>query len=352
MSAENRGDRPALQAAGIKIIAEISGNHLGDFDRAKQLIQAAKASGATHVKLQTYTPDTITLRSDAESFRVSAGHELWGGRTLYDLYEEAHTPWSWQKELFDFARMIGIEIFSSPFDPTAVDFLESLDCPIYKVASLETGDIGLLKKIASTQKPVILSSGATKLEELDLAVETILSNGCGDLTILLCTSAYPTPTTGVNLRKLETIQRRYQLPFGLSDHTVTNEASLAALALGATVLERHLTLARSDGGPDGDFSLEPQEFATLVSSASRTLEALGVDDWSISPLEYESRRFRRSLFVVEDVNAGDKVNNSNVRSIRPSGGMEPREYEQISQKTFLRSVKKGTPVTRDMFFQD
>jgi N-acetylneuraminate synthase len=332
----------------VMLIAEISGNHLGSITRAKELILAAHESGATHVKLQTYTPDTITLDIDSPEFTVSSGHSLWGDRTLYDLYKEAHTPWDWHAELFEFAKSHNISIFSTPFDPTAVDLLERLETPFYKIASLETGDTGLIAKISRLGKTIIASTGASTLDEIDELVSTVRNNGNPELILLLCTSAYPTPIDGVNLSRIATLKNRYNVPIGLSDHTLTLEASLAAVALGAVVIERHFTLARSDGGADSAFSLEPSEFQRLSHSITEVRSSLGSPHWSINPIESESRRFRRSLYVVEDVKKGDLVSETNVRSIRPANGAPPNLFLSFLGKKFAQDVAVGTPMSNHL----
>jgi N-acetylneuraminate synthase len=266
---------------------------------------------------------------------VTGEHQLWGGRTLYDLYTEAHTPWEWHGELFEFAEKNGIFLFSTPFDSTAVDLLESLNTPLYKIASLETGDLGLIRKIAMQKKPILASTGASTLDEIDELVDTVVSTGNRDLTLLLCTSAYPTELEGVNLRRLSLLKSRYNLPVGLSDHTISLEASVGAISLGATVIERHFTLSRSDGGADAAFSLEPNEFLQLSRSIINVSRALGNPNWDVNPAESESRRFRRSLFVVEDVKKGDLITELNVRSIRPSTGLAPKFLPHILGKEFV-----------------
>jgi N-acetylneuraminate synthase len=333
----------------LMLIAEISGNHLGSFERAKELITAAKSNGATHVKLQTYTPDTLTLNVSTQDFRVMDGHSLWSGRTLYDLYTEAQTPWEWHKDLFKYASEIGATIFSTPFDPTAVELLESLNTPLYKIASLETNDIPLIRLVAETGKPLIVSTGATTLEEIDEVVETVAATGNKQLTLLLCTSAYPTPIYGVNLKRLGILQNRYGLPVGLSDHTLELEASLGAISLGATVIERHLTLSRADGGADSAFSLEPHEFKNLSISMQKTLAALGESNWDVNPLESESRRFRRSLYITKKVTKGEIVNFENVRSVRPGYGIAPKHLQEITGKKFLQDIPAGTALQWNHF---
>jgi pseudaminic acid synthase len=328
----------------ISLIAEISGNHLGDLARARLLIEAAAVSGATHVKLQTYTPDTITVDSDRPEFIIDRDHPLWGGRKLHELYQTAFTPWEWHKELFDLARSLNLIPFSSPFDPTSVEFLEGLQVELYKIASLESGDLPLIKLIAETGKPIIASTGASSLLEIDELVETVYSVGKSELTLLVCTSAYPTPINAVNLRRIETLRERYGLPVGLSDHTIDAEASIGAVALGATVVERHLTLKRSDGGPDAAFSLEPQEFKYLAQSLHKVEQAMGSNEWLEMSEESESRRLRRSLYVVKNVKKGEEITSVNVRSIRPANGLPPKVWFDIKGQRFAKDVEANTPL--------
>jgi pseudaminic acid synthase len=330
-----------------KLIAEISANHLGDLNIAKKLIHAAKDAGATHVKLQTYKADTMTLNLDSTDFSISKEHKLWGGRSLYGLYEEAHTPWEWHKELFKLAEELGIEIFSSPFDKTAVDFLENLDISMYKIASMESGDIPLIKYIAKTQKPIIASTGSSTLEEIDELVEAVHSEGNKKLTLLLCTSAYPTPQNQVHLARMELLRERYNLPIGLSDHTLGNSASLAAVAMGASVIERHFILNRSQGGPDSVFSLEPNELLDLSVHIKEIEESVGNKLWEIQPDESESRRLRRSLIIIKNVIEGEKISDLNIKSLRPNIGISPKFYEQVLGKTFNAAFDAGDSLTLD-----
>ena len=330
-----------------KLIAEISANHLGALNIAKKLIYAAKDAGATHVKLQTYKADTMTLNLDSADFSISKEHQLWGGRSLYGLYEEAHTPWEWHKELFELAEELGIEIFSSPFDKTAVDFLENLDISMYKIASMESGDIPLIRYIAKTQKPIIASTGSSTLEEIDELVEAVHSEGNSQLTLLLCTSAYPTPQNQVHLARMELLWERYNLPIGLSDHTLGNSASLAAVAMGATVIERHFILNRNQGGPDSAFSLEPNELRDLSVHIKQIEESVGNKLWEIQPDESESRRLRRSLIITKNVKKGEKISELNIKSLRPNIGISPKFYEQVLGKTFNAAFCAGDPLTFD-----
>jgi pseudaminic acid synthase len=334
------------------LIAEISGNHLGSLDLCKRLIHSAKDSGATTVKLQTYKAETMTLPLSNKDFLISNAHKLWGGRSLYELYEEAHTPWEWHKELFELARDIGIEIFSSPFDKTAVDFLESLEISMYKIASMESGDIPLIKYVAKTQKPIIASTGSSTLEEIDELVEAVNSEGNKNLTLLLCTSAYPTPQNQVHLARMELLRERYNLPIGLSDHTIGNSASLAAVAMGATVIERHFILNRSQGGPDSAFSLEPNELRDLSIQIEQIEDSVGLKSWSIQIDESESRRLRRSLIITKNVKEGDKISDLNIKSLRPNIGISPKFYEQVLGKTFKAAFSAGEPLNFDKIIEE
>ena len=333
-----------------KLIAEISGNHLGSLELCKNLIKSAKYSGATTVKLQTYKAETMTLSLPDKDFLISDNHSLWGGRSLYELYEEAHTPWEWHNELFELALEIGIEIFSSPFDKTAVDLLENLDIPMYKIASMESGDIPLIKYIAKTQKPIIASTGSSTLEEIDELVDAVNSAGNKNLTLLLCTSAYPTPQDQVHLARMNLLRERYGVPVGLSDHTLGNSASLAAVAMGATVIEKHFTLDRNQGGPDSAFSIEPKELTELSIQISQIEEAVGNKEWRIQPDESESRRLRRSLIIVSDVKNGEIVTESNVKSLRPSIGIAPKFFSEVLGKRFNDDYAAGTALTFEKLF--
>ncbi len=335
-----------------KVVAEISANHGGQLDRARKLVQAAADAGASMVKLQTYTADTITVDVDLPAFRVSEDHPLWAGRTLHSLYDEAHTPWEWHEELFNLARSLGIQPFSSPFDLSAVDFLESLDCPVYKIASLEIGDIPLIESVAATGKPVIVSTGAASLTELDDAVAAARKAGCEDLTLLVCTSSYPAQPKDAHVRRMDFLRSTYGTEVGLSDHTLGLGVSIAAVALGATVIERHVILNRSEGGPDADFSLEPAELAQLVEEVGNAGAALGEQNWIELGAESESRRFKRSLFVTKDAASGERITPENIRSIRPAGGLEPKHLSVVLGRTFSRSVRRGEPLSWDLVAGD
>jgi pseudaminic acid synthase len=329
-------------------IAEISANHLGNFDRATKLVLAAIGAGATAVKFQTYTAATMTLNLDTPEFRVSDDHPLWGGRKLFNLFEEAHTPWEWQSALFDLCRQHKVIPFSSPFDATAVDFLESLNAPMYKIASMETGDIPLIRKVAETGKPLIISTGATEWEEIEDVVATVQKAGNKDLTLLVCTSSYPSDPVDAHLNRIATLRNYFGVKVGLSDHTLGIGVSIAAIALGATAIEKHITLRRSDGGADGAFSMEPEEFAMLVNEGTSAFEALGNPEWSMQESEKDSRSWRRSLYVVTDVKEGQVVTNENVRAIRPGGGCPPKLLDGMLGKRFLQNYASGTQMTPEL----
>jgi len=328
-------------------VAEISANHLGSLSRAHQLIDASADAGATAVKFQTYTPDTMTL--NLKRLAVSDGHELWGGRSLYQLYEEAMTPWEWHAELFEHCRSRGVIPFSSPFDSTAVEFLESLDAPMYKIASLETSDHHLIKQVAETGKPTIISTGATELDEIEDLVQVFLSTGNEDLTLLVCTSSYPAQPKDANLRRMETLKGKFGVKIGLSDHTLGIGVALSAIALGACVIEKHITINRLDGGLDSAFSMEPNEFAQLVKEGKSAADSLGNSLWAMQASEMESRRLRRSLYVVEDVRKNEEVTRKNVRAIRPGEGLSPKYLDSTIGKRFLRDVTAGTPLSLELF---
>jgi len=326
----------------ILFIAEISGNHMGSFERAKDLVKAAAEAGATAVKFQTYTADTMTLNLD--SFKVANDHKLWGGEKLYDLYEQAHTPWEWHKDLFDLCISLNVIPFSSPFDPSAVEFLESLHAPMYKIASLETSDHLLIRTVAETGKPIIVSTGATTWQEVEDLVEVVNQAGNKNLTLLLCTSSYPADPVDANLNRIKLLRDHFGLKIGLSDHTLGIGVSLAAIALGATVIEKHLTLNRTDGGPDAAFSMEPNEFSSLVKEGKSVFQSLGYPDWKMQDSEKESRRLRRSLYIVNDVMKGDLVTNENIRAIRPGDGCSPKLLPSLLGKYFTNDYLVGTPM--------
>lgn len=331
----------------VYLIAEISANHNQDFDHAVKIIHAANDSGANAVKLQTYTPDTITINCDNEYFRIGKG-TIWEGRTLYDLYKEAHTPWEWQPKLKGIADDLGLDLFSSPFDHTAVDFLEKMEVPAYKIASFELVDLPLIQRVARTGKPIIMSTGMANLAEIDEAVRTARKAGATQIALLKCTSAYPAPPEEMNLRTIPHLSEAFQVPVGLSDHTLGIAMPVAAVAFGACTVEKHFTLSRSNPGPDSAFSLEPQEFKAMVDAVRLAEQACGSVSYEPTSQEAPSRVFRRSLFVVEDMKAGDIFTEKNVRSIRPGYGLRTKYLNDILNKTVSKDVKKGTPLSWDL----
>ncbi|MET0433249.1 MAG: pseudaminic acid synthase [Cellulomonas sp.] len=330
------------------VVAEMSGNHNGDLGRALAIVDAVAESGAQALKLQTYRADTITIDADGPAFRVSDGHELWGGKNLYQLYEEAHTPWEWHAPIFERAREHGLVPFSSPFDGTAVDLLEDLGVELYKIASLEIGDLALLRRVARTGKPMVISTGAASISDVDTAVRTIRAEGNDQVVVLACTSSYPALPSESNLRSIPVIRDTFDVVVGLSDHTKGIGAAVAGVALGACLIEKHVTLARADGGVDSDFSLEPHELAALATETEVAWQALGEVRLDPTAGEAESRRLRRSLYVVADVRAGDVVTEDNVRSIRPAGGLEPVHLDTVLGRTFRADVARGTALGWDL----
>ncbi|TDB77825.1 pseudaminic acid synthase [Micromonospora sp. KC723] len=341
---------PHLVGAGERpfVVAEMSGNHNGDLDRALAIVDAVAASGAHALKLQTYRPDTITIDVDSPAFRISGGHELWGGENLYRLYEKAHTPYEWHAPIFARARERGLTVFSSPFDPTAVELLEELDAPAYKIASSELVDLPLIRLVAGTGKPMVISTGMATVAEIDAAVRTAREAGAGGIVLLACTASYPAPPGDSNLRRIPVLADLFGVPVGLSDHTPGIGVPVASVALGACFIEKHVTLDRSDGGVDSDFSLNPAELAALVVESERAYAALGGTMVGPTPAEREGLRFRRSLWVVEDVRAGDPVTERNVRSIRPAGGLPPATIGTVLGRAFAVDVPRGTPLSWDL----
>lgn len=339
--------RPIGFGHPVYIVAELSGNHNQSFERAVQLVHAAKQAGADAVKLQTYTPDTITIDGDHECFRIDGG-TLWDGRTLYDLYAEAHTPWHWQPKLKKVADALGLHFFSSPFDPTAVDFLQELNVPAYKLASCELVDLPLIEKIARTGKPLIMSTGMATQHEIEEALAAAQNAGAKQVALLKCSSAYPAPPEEMNLRTIPELGKRFKTVIGLSDHTKGTTVAIAAVALGACIIEKHLTLSRALGGPDAEFSLEPREFRELVAAIRVAETTLGTSQLGPTPHEESSRRFRRSLFVVQDMQRGDLFSERNVRSIRPGQGLHTRYMPQVLGKRAERSIARGTPLDWDL----
>ncbi|GAA2891893.1 pseudaminic acid synthase [Streptosporangium fragile] len=330
------------------VIAEMSGNHNGDLDRALAIVDAVARAGAHALKLQTYRADTITVDADGPAFRIGEDHELWGGDNLYRLYERAHTPWEWHRPIFERARERGLVAFSSPFDPTAVEFLESLDVPAYKIASSEVVDLPLIRLVAATGRPLIISTGMATAGEIHAAVEAAREAGCAELAVLSCTASYPASPADSNLRSLPLLAGLTGAVVGVSDHTPGIGAALAAVALGACLIEKHVTLDRNDGGVDSAFSLEPAELATLVVESERAWQSLGSARIGPRPGEREGLRFRRSLYVVADVRAGEKVSERNVRSIRPAGGLHPDALSDVLGRVFTRDVPLGTPMSWDL----
>lgn len=328
------------------IIAEMSANHNGDLNTALRIIENAKQAGADAVKLQTYRPDTITLKSELPDFRITEG--LWAGKTLYDLYEWAHTPWEWHKPLFEHARNIGITIFSSPFDTTAVDLLEDLNSPAYKIASFEAIDLPLIKYVASTGKPMIISTGMADAEEIQDAIDAAREGGCQELAILHCVSGYPAPAEDYNLRTIADMIKRFDLITGLSDHTLDNTTAIASIVMGASIIEKHFTLDRSGGGPDDSFSLEPAELAALCRDCATAWAALGKVDYGRKSSEQGNAKFRRSLYFTRDMAAGDVITPDCVRSIRPGFGLSPKHLDKIIGKKLKAPVKMATPVVIDL----
>jgi len=326
----------------VYTVAEMSANHNQDFDRAVQIVEAAAKAGADAVKLQTYRPDTITINTDKEPFQIKEGP--WEGRTLYDLYEEAYTPWDWQPKLQEIARDHGLDLFSSPFDPTAVDFLEKMDVPVYKIASFENVDLPLIRRVAETGKPTIMSTGMATLAEIDEAVRAYREAGGTDLSLLACTSSYPAPPEEMHLRRIPHLAETFDVVPGISDHTLGIEVPVAAVSLGARIAEKHLTLSRNDEGPDSDFSLEPDEFAEMVQAVRKTEKSLGEIRYETTEKESESESFRRSLFVVEDIEAGESFTEENMRSIRPGNGLHTRYYDDILGRTASEDIERGTPL--------
>lgn len=345
-------NNPSITIAGRRIavdqppyiIAEMSANHNGSIEKAFKIIEAAKHSGADAVKLQTYRPDTITLNCDSEDFRIQGG--LWDGRTLYELYEQAHMQWEWHAPLFAHARKYDITIFSSPFDNTAVDLLEDLNAPAYKIASFEAVDLPLIKYVASTGKPMIISTGMADAEEIQEAIAAAHEGGCKEIAILHCVSGYPAPAEDYNLRTIADLIQRFELVTGLSDHTLDNTTAITSVAMGASIIEKHFTLDRSGGGPDDSFSLEPTDLATLCKGAKTAWAALGKVDYGRKSSEQGNVKFRRSLYFVKDLKAGDLITKDSLKSIRPGFGLAPKYLEDVIGKVVNCDVKRGTPLNK------
>ncbi len=341
------GKRWIGEGEPVYLVAELSANHKQSFDRAIQIIKAAKEAGADAIKIQTYTPDTLTIESEKEWFRIR-GEGPWAGKTLYQLYGEAYTPWDWHAGLQRAAYDVGLEFFSTPFDATAVDFLESLDVPAYKVASFEIVDLPLLRKIASTGKPVIVSTGMASLGEIEEGVKTLRENGVEQIALLKCTSAYPASPREMNLRTMSPLSSTFDVVVGLSDHTLGGCVAVAAVALGACIVEKHLTLARADGGPDSGFSMEPEEFAGMARDIRQAEQALGRVAYERTATESTNVCFRRSLFVVQNVKKGERFTERNIRPIRPGHGLAPRYLDQVLGMTASCDIARGTPLSWDL----
>ncbi|MDB4024207.1 pseudaminic acid synthase [Flavobacteriaceae bacterium] len=329
------------------IVAELSANHGGKLDIALETIRAAKRSGADAIKIQTYTADTITLNSKKDCFKINQGTH-WDGQYLYDLYKEASLPWDWHTKIFEVAKEEGLVCFSSPFDNSAVDLLEELNTPIYKIASFEITDIPLIEYVASKGKPMILSTGIAEVEDIELAIETCRKVGNNDITILKCTSAYPADPSDANLLTIPDIKTRFGVKAGLSDHTMGIEGPVVAVVLGATVIEKHFILDKSIGGPDAHFSLDEKEFTEMVTAVRKAEQMIGNVDYEMTEKKKKSRQFSRSLFVVKDVKVGEVITKENVRSIRPGFGMHPRHLSEIIGKKFKQDLEKGTPMNFDL----
>lgn len=324
------------------IIAELSANHNGSLETALKIIEQAKLCGADAIKLQTYKADTITLNSQNEEFMIRGG--LWDGQSLYELYEKAHMPWEWHKPLFDYARQLDITIFSSPFDNTAVDLLEDLNAPAYKIASFEAVDLPLIKYVASTGKPMIISTGMADNDEISEAIQAAYDGGCKELAILHCVSGYPAPAEDYNLRTIQDMSDSFKIPVGLSDHTLDNTTAIASVVLGASIIEKHFTLNRNGGGPDDSFSLEPADLKQLCQGAKTAWQALGKVDYGRKSSEQANAQFRRSLYFIKDMKAGDIIDESCIRSVRPGFGLAPKYYEELLGKKLIGDIAKYSPV--------
>lgn len=337
-------DREVGRGAKPYLIAEMSGNHNQSLERALEIVDAAARAGADAIKLQTYTPETMTLDVHGPGFVIEDKHSMWSGRQLFDLYRQAHTPWDWHRPIMQRAASHGMHCFSTPFDETAVDFLQSLDVPAYKVASFENTDLPLIRKVAATGKPMIISTGAANVAEIDAAVRTARDAGCRDLVLLKCTSTYPATPLDSNVLTIPHLRAMHGCEVGLSDHTMGVGAAIAAVAHGASVIEKHFTLRRADGGVDSTFSLEPEEFATLVVEAERAWQSLGEVSYGATEAEKKSLAFRRSIYIAEDVRAGETLTRRNLRCVRPGLGLSPAYYDMLLGRTVAADAKKGTPM--------
>lgn len=344
------GERCIGPGKPVYIVAELSANHNQDYEEAVRLINAAKEAGADAVKLQTYTPDTITIDCNSEHFRIGKG-TLWEGRCLYELYQEAFTPWEWHAGLFEVARDLKMDMFSTAFDPTAVDFLEELSAPVHKIASFEIVDVSLIEKMASTGKPLIISTGMATLGEIEEAVQAARSAGAKQIALLKCTSAYPAPPEDMNLQTIPHLAKAFDVPVGLSDHTIGIEVPIVAVSLGACIIEKHFTLSRSVKGPDSAFSLEPDEFRSMVEAVHTAEKAIGRVHYGVSEHEASSRALRRSLFAIKDIKAGEAFTKENVRSIRPGYGLHPRYLHDLLGSLAAQDIRRGTPLKWHMVVQ-
>lgn len=336
-------DRPPF------VVAEMSGNHNCSLERALQIVEAAATCGARGLKIQTYTPDTMTIDSREPEFVISDPSSLWSGKSLYELYGEAQTPWEWHEKIFQRCRELGLVAFSTPFDESAVDFLETLAVPCYKIASFENTDLPLIRKVASKGKPLIISTGMASIAELDETVNEARKAGCKSLMLLKCTSSYPAPPIDTNLRTIPDLRERFQCEVGLSDHTGGIGATVASVVLGATLIEKHFTLRRADGGPDAAFSIEPEEMRSLVAETERAWQSLGQVSYGVSKAEEKSLAFRRSLYVVQDLKAGEPLSPESLRAIRPGYGLPPKFYDSLLGRKARQHIKRGTPVRWELF---
>ena len=330
------------------MVAEMSGNHNQSLDRALEIVAAAAEAGAHAIKMQTYTADTMTLDLDAPGFRIEDEQSLWHGRTLYELYEEAHTPWEWHAPIMNRAKELGMICFSTPFDETAVDFLEGLGVPAYKIASFENTDVALIRKVAATGKPVLMSTGMATVEELELSVRTAREAGCQNLILLKCTSSYPASPEDSNIRTLPDIREQFDCAVGLSDHTLGVGAAVAAVAHGAVVVEKHFTLSRAEGGVDAEFSMEPDEMRLLVEETTRAWQSLGSVQYGAGQAEAGAIHFRRSLYITQDIQAGDRLNEQNVRCIRPGFGLAPKHLQKVIGLRVKQPISRGTPLAWEL----
>ncbi|WP_085508469.1 pseudaminic acid synthase [Thalassobacillus devorans] len=330
------------------IIAEMSGNHNQSLSRALKIVEAAANAGVDAVKLQTYTPDTMTLNEKKDDFTVKDSKSLWRNKTLYELYQEAYTPWDWHKVIFERCKELGLTAFSTPFDESAVDFLESFNVPCYKIASFENTDLPLIRKVAKTGKPIILSTGMCSVAEIEDSVAAARAAGCEELILLKCTSNYPASPKDSNILTIPHMKELFQCPTGLSDHTMGNGVAVASVALGGTVIEKHFTLSRSEGGVDAAFSLEPEEMSALVTETRRAWEALGKVAYGVTEAEKSSKQYRRSLYIVKNLKKGDRLTKENMKIIRPGYGLPPKYYDVLLGKKIIRDVKKGSPLNWDL----